>query len=370
MPYKTCKLPEYPCTRDMWDVLKDESRPIVIYGMGNGADKLISRFDSLGIKFADIFASDGFVRGHSFHGIRVKSFSEIRETYPEFVIALSFASARDEVVSMLEEIDSEYDMFLPDMPVAEESVYFDKDFYNGNYEEILKAYELFEDEESKNCFAAMISYKLSGKIRYLLDAFSEREDVFSIINSGGRIENMIDCGAYNGDTAREAIKYIPSLKEIIAVEPDEKTYRKLEKYAEGEEKVKVRPINGALWSESTVGNFMSSGNRNSSVGATSSYEYKNREVDLITLDSICDFRADYIKYDVEGAETEALIGSSRTVESFKPTLLISVYHKSRDLFSLPLFVNEKWGGYKLYLRRKRCLPAWEIELIAISSAGA
>lgn len=368
MPYKACKLPEYPCTCDMWDELKNESRPIVIYGMGNGADKLISRFNLLGIKFADIFASDGFVRGHSFHGIRVKSFSEIKELYPEFVIALSFASAREEVISMLEKINAEYDMYLPDMPVAEETVYFDKEFYNENYEKILAAYKLFEDEDSKNCYAATVSYKLSGKINYLLDAFSEREDVFSLINSGCRIENMIDCGAYNGDTAREAINCLPSLKEIIAVEPDEKTYCKLKKYADGEERVKVRAVKGALWEEDALGNFMSSGNRNSSVCATSSYEYKNREVDLITLDGICDFRADYIKYDVEGAEKEALFGSCHIIERDKPTLLVSVYHKSRDLFSLPLLINEKWGGYKLHLRRKRCLPAWEIELIAISCA--
>ena len=60
MPYPKYSLPEYPLDIDMWDILRGENRPIVVYGMGNGADKLIRRFDSLGIEIADFFASDGF----------------------------------------------------------------------------------------------------------------------------------------------------------------------------------------------------------------------------------------------------------------------------------------------------------------------
>ena len=118
MRYIKYCLPEYPFLEDMWDRLSRESRPIVVYGMGNGADKLIERFKKYNIEISDFFASDGFVRGHTFHGMRVKSFSEIKETYPEFVIVLSFASNRAEVIEMLDKIDSEYEMYVPDMPVA------------------------------------------------------------------------------------------------------------------------------------------------------------------------------------------------------------------------------------------------------------
>ena len=89
MIYKKVALPEYPCKMDLWDKLSQENRPIVVYGMGNGADKLIKRFEKYEIEIADFFASDGFVRGHSFHGKRVKSFSEIKADYSDFVIVLS-----------------------------------------------------------------------------------------------------------------------------------------------------------------------------------------------------------------------------------------------------------------------------------------
>ena len=56
---------------DLWHYLKsqaDSGRPILLYGMGNGADKIIAVCEAYGIPVADFFASDGFVRGHSFHG--------------------------------------------------------------------------------------------------------------------------------------------------------------------------------------------------------------------------------------------------------------------------------------------------------------
>ena len=131
-------LPKYPCEADVWDILAAESRPIVVYGMGNGADKLLARFEAYGLEVADFFASDGFVRGHSFHGKRVKSFSEIKEAYGDFVIVLSFASGREEVLSLFRALDADYELYIPDMPVSGEQ-YFDRAFYNENYGLIVNA---------------------------------------------------------------------------------------------------------------------------------------------------------------------------------------------------------------------------------------
>ena len=132
MHKKSYPLPTYPATEDMWEKLKSESRPIMVYGMGNGADQLFERLSQLDIGVSEVFASDGFVRGHSFRGYKVKSFSEIKENYPDFVIVLSFASNREEVISMLADIDAKYDMYVPDMPISGVEEYFDRDFYNAH----------------------------------------------------------------------------------------------------------------------------------------------------------------------------------------------------------------------------------------------
>lgn len=346
----------------MWDILKEEQRPIVVYGMGNGADKLFSRFEKYGIRVADVFASDGFVRGHSFRGYRVKSFSEIKEAYSDFVIVLSFASGREEVIEMLLEIDGQYDMYVPDMPVADEGEYFDREFYNLHYGEISTAYDLFSDAESKNIYAAVVNYKLTGKLSYLLDAYTEKADMYTLICQKA-IKTMVDAGAYNGDTAREAIEYLPEVTEIYALEPDRKTFKRLRKYAD-EAPIKIHTLNAAVYSENRQGNLFAAGNRNSTAVATASYENREDKVDFITVDSL-GIDADYVKYDVEGAEYEALLGSVKTIENSRPALLVSLYHRSRDLYFLPLFLRERFSGYKYYIRRLRVVPAWDLNLILI-----
>ena len=356
-------LPTYPQSRDMWDVLAAESRPIVVYGMGNGADKLIERFEKYNIEIADFFASDGFVRGHSFHGKRVKSFSEIREEYTDFVIVLSFASNRAEVLDMLLDIDSKFDMYIPDMPVAGQE-YFDREFYNAHYAEILEAYSALSDSASRDIFAATVNYKLSGRMKYLLAARSTREEIYSLLPTE-KIERMIDAGAYNGDTAREAKAYFGNLKRIYAVEPDNRNFKKLVKYSEAETEIEVKTINAAAWSENVDGVFINSGNRNSSVNSTASFEHKDSAVALLRLDSITDEKIDYIKYDVEGAELEALVGSSGIISEYHPAMLVSLYHRSGDIFEIINRLKNDYPEYDFYLRRLWCVPAWELDLILV-----
>ena len=346
----------------MWDALALEKRPIMVYGMGNGADKLFRRFELFGIEVKEVFASDGFVRGHSFRGYKVKSFSEIKEKYSDFVIVLSFASNREEVMEMFAQIDSSYDMYVPDMPVADESDYFDKTHYNENYADILRTYESLCDEESKNIYAAVVNYKLSGRISYLLDAYTNKEDMYELIKTKD-VSLMIDGGAYNGDTAREAIEYFPSLSKVYAIEPDPKTFKRLVKYADQTDG-KVVPINAALYSENRDGAFFASGNRNSTVSATASYENSCQNMSFVTVDSL-GLVPDYIKYDVEGAEYEAILGSLETVKKARPMLLVSLYHRSKDIYFLPKILSEKFEGYRYYLRRLKSVPAWELNLILI-----
>ncbi len=364
MPYSEYNLPVAPLTRDMWDVLAEEGRPIVVYGMGNGADKLLDRFEKYNIKIADIFASDGFVRGHSFRGFKVKSFSEIKDRYSDFVIVLSFASNREDVLQMLEEINANYDMYIPDMPVASVMEYFDKEFYNDNYDAIISAYANMADEASKNAFCAVINYKLTGKMSYLLGAWSSKDELYSLFGDF-KIENIIDAGAYNGDTLREVKKYFKCLKTAFALEPDDRNFRKLAKYSEAESEINLKIINAAAWSESCNGIFSGSGNRNSSISSTASFEHKKAKVDLVRLDDISSEKIDYIKYDVEGSEYEALVGSDRIISEYKPVMLVSLYHRSRDIFYLVNHLHERYPFYKMYLRRLKCVPAWELDLILI-----
>lgn len=366
MTENNLSLPQYPVKCDLWDTLTLETRPIIVYGMGNGADKLFARFEKYGIKVSDIFASDGFVRGHSFRGMRVKSFSEIKKIYSDFVIVLSFASNRTEVLQMLEDIDNSYEMYIPDMPVAGEE-YFDKAFYNANYQAILSAYNALTDAQSKSIFAGIVNYKLTGKLSYLVAASNTRDEMYSLL-ACENIRIAVDAGAYNGDTAREAINYFPRLEKIYAIEPDKRNFRKLSEFADSAA-VSIVPVNAAAWSENKDGMFMNSGNRNSSINSTASHKHNDSSVRLMTVDSLELAGLDYIKYDVEGSEYEALIGSENSVLKFHPAMLVSLYHRSCDMFFLVNYLKEKYSDYEFYVRRLYCVPAWELNLIMIPKRG-
>ena len=364
MPYNFYPLPDFPVKSDMWKELKNEKRPIVVYGMGNGADKLFDRLDKYGVNVCQVFASDGFVRGHSFRGYKVRSFSEIKEMYDDFVILLSFASSREEVIEMLCEIDAKHNMYVPDMPVAGVDEYFDKDFYNAHYEEIVRAYNSLADDNSRAIFSSVVNYKLTGRMKYLMSCYSTKDELYELMPAEN-IVKTVDAGAYNGDTAREAKTYFSNLSKIYAIEPDKRNFKKLVKYSEAEQEIQVIPINAAAWCDNGGGLFFGSGNRNSTAVATASYEHREDEVLMVKIDGLTDEKIDYIKYDVEGAEREALLGSHEVIARYNPTLLISLYHRSRDIFELINFVKEKYPDYSLFLRRLKCLPAWEIDLIAV-----
>ena len=57
--------------QSVWRRLQEETRPIALYGMGDGADKILAQFDRLGIRASAVFASDEFARGNLFHGFCV-----------------------------------------------------------------------------------------------------------------------------------------------------------------------------------------------------------------------------------------------------------------------------------------------------------
>ena len=93
---------------------------------------------------------------------------------------------------------------------------------------------------------------------------------------------------------------------------------------------------------------------------------KTVEVDAESLDSILgDEGVDYIKFDVEGAEKEAILGALDTIGKHRPALMISLYHRSKDMFDLPLMIYERFHDYKFYIRRREYIPAWDTVLIAI-----
>jgi hypothetical protein len=85
-----------------------------------------------------------------------------------------------------------------------------------------------------------------------------------------------------------------------------------------------------------------------------------------TVDALLQGEAtDYIKYDVEGAEAAALCGTADTLRRHAPRLKIACYHRSEDLFALPLLLHELAPNHRLFLTRLWCVPAWDMDILAV-----
>lgn len=349
-----------PGGEDIWTILSREERPIAVYGMGNGADKLFLKLAEIGKTPVAVFASDEFVRGQSFRGYRVMTLAEVEEAYSDFVVLVSFATRIPEVMEQILALSARHPLYLPDMPVVGDT-YFTRAFMEEHAEDIFRVYARLADDVSKKIFSDVLAYKITGDVSHLEKTCTAPEEEYALL-SEKTIQTAIDGGAYNGDTAAEMMKFLPALSRIYAVEPDPKTFKRLQKFAADHEN--VLPIHAALWCEAGDARFSSAGNRNSSlIGA--SYEHKDVSVPLMSVDMLAKERIDFIKFDLEGAEREALLGSRETILRDRPALAISLYHRSEDLFLLPLLLDEMRSDYRFYIRRRRCFPAWEILLYAV-----
>ena len=75
------------------------------------------------------------------------------------------------------------------------------------------------------------------------------------------------------------------------------------------------------------------------------------EVPLTTIDKLVRElsleRVDFIKMDIEGAETRAITGGRETLARHRPRLAISAYHAPDHPVTIPAAVRSAWPGYRM-----------------------
>lgn len=343
--------------KSVWDFFKEASAPIVLYGMGDGADKVLNAFEKLNITPSAVMASDDFVRGQSFRGFNVQKLSEIENTYENFHIALCFGSQLDEVMEHIYSVAENHSLFVPSVPVFGENI-FDKDFANKHFSLISKAYDTFEDEKSKAVYKDILLFQYTGKLDYLKQAQTPKSETFNEILKLTDNEFFADLGACKGDTIEEFLSYVGDYEKILAFEPNGKNYQKLKSYCENINNTEIWNI--AAYSKEQVLYF------NKKSGRSSAKASNGVPVNATSLDNILNGRkATYIKIDVEGSEIDALLGSEKTLKDFKPKLNIAAYHRSEDMFKLPLIIKALNPNYKIFLRHHPYIPFWDTNLYCI-----
>lgn len=341
--------------------LAPSDAPLVLYGAGNLGQAVLARLRQVGVEPVAFADDTPAKQGQTIDGLRVMTPQEaVAQAGAHTVFAvtilnplLSFLEAKRRlrrltnarVIPFLRIAWSYPESFLPhyqfDLP----------QHVLPKAADIRPALHVFADSESRRQFVAHIRFRLW--LDYKALPASSKGDYFppDVLAPLPPDVTFVDCGAYDGDTVRRFLsQQRGAFGRIYAFEPDEKNCQRLREYVAamgGEVAHRVHVCHAGVGARRERLKFNSTGNMSAAFDGTG-----DAEVDVLPLPEVVedDGSALYIKFDVEGAERDALAGAEELIRRARPIIAISVYHRPDDLWELPLYLQALDLGYKLFLR--------------------
>lgn len=216
--------------------------------------------------------------------------------------------------------------------------------------DIRHAFQLLADDESRRQFVAHLKFRLRLDHQALPSCAPDNYFPPGVLPALPSDVVFIDCGAYDGDTIRAFLAHQRGrFGHIYAFEPDAHNCARLRSYVAslGTDQERIHVFNAGVGERRARLRFDQAGNMSSSFRAAGS-----AEVNVLPIDEVVQEAGAivYLKFDVEGAEWEALKGCAKLLEHARPLMAISLYHRPDDLWQLPLYVDSRALGYHSFLR--------------------
>jgi FkbM family methyltransferase len=210
----------------------------------------------------------------------------------------------------------------------------------------------YKDNFTLNGYAPEVFYGVSG-LKWL-----PKKQKSNLING-----TFLDIGAYNGDSAL-SFYFTFSPKKIYAFEPQSRNFKILLENSKRISKNVISPIKKGVSNKIKTSNISNEFNT-SKLTKNKKFE----EIEIITIDNFV-FKnqikkIDLIKMDIEGEETNALLGAKKTIIKYKPTLTISIYHNPQDFFEIKSYLEKLVPEYKFIIKKANPFShIFELMLIA------
>lgn len=217
-----------------------------------------------------------------------------------------------------------------------------------------KAENLLEEKEDRFLYQLAASSAVSNEYeelkRYARNqhkySVPHLQEYFDFINKEA-IKTVISGGGFDGNTAL-AFKYeFPNLKKNYMFEPLYAHFKKPfnDKILQKADWCSIQEL--GLWDKKEELKIDIEG----SASKISTNESVSKQATIKTT-SIDEFvsennieKVDFIKMDIEGAETRALIGGSETIKKHRPQLAICIYHSPLDYYEIPLLLDSILENY-------------------------
>jgi FkbM family methyltransferase len=211
---------------------------------------------------------------------------------------------------------------------------------------IKHTYDLLADDVSKKCLLDILSFRLGLNTNYASFSHSENQyfNQLTLPLLKDRQVLYVDCGAYNGDTLFEISKEV-DISEAWLFEPDTKNFSDLVKNVK-EMQINASCIPCGVSDKYEILTFDGGGEG----GAIS--ELGSQRIVTVALDEILPVnKIDFLKFDIEGAEAQALRGSKDIIKRSRPVIALSLYHLPKDPWELPALLQELCQDYSYFIRQ-------------------
>jgi len=244
-------------------------------------------------------------------------------------------------------------------------------------DKINEMYSCLSDDISKKVISNILLARITGDYSYIkairdTNCDNEYFDI-NIMKYPSSNESFIDAGAYVGDTLGRFLRYVDfKFETAFLFEPDRENFNILEKQINRKSLTEITPHqleqldisdissklsihNVGVFDKQTRLEFSGKIGMSSHVkdGIAMKVDKRNNYyINVIKLDDFIDAsaRISMIKMDIEGSESEALMGCERIIRKDTPKLMICIYHKPNHLWDIPLQIKSILPDYELYIR--------------------
>jgi len=341
--------------RELKDVLKFDK--YILFGAGEASNEVCSYLESNNKKIIAFSDNNQKLIGQTKNNIPIISPSAISSLLSSNV-AIIISSSNQYIIAnqLMEDLGIKLDRIFPYLTEMF-SAHYDGDLLFKNSGKISELIDLLSDQESKDYIKRILEFRWTLNPRCLVpnpklkSFYDYNEDIL-----GPKPDQVVvDCGAYNGDTAQLYLQRTDNRCVIYAIEAFPTNFKVLSQWVKDNNlQNKVIPINIAVGEKNGTISFSSEKDlldpRASIIskrGADSALKFK-----VETLDEIFSRRyntpVNFIKMDIEGAEEKAILGAENLIKKYKPGLAIASYHLPAHLWELPLLLSKMNSNYRIF----------------------